>query len=248
MGRIDGLCFLGFFVFLFLFSSCSSIYMPNVPATPMFRDQGEGYLSAHINTKGNISASAGVAVTDHIAIIANGATVNNGVYSNEHFNQKLGEAAIGYFTKIGKNKAQVLEFFAGYGIGKTREIDQRATVIGFEPVDTRIMDFNKFFVQANFSSTSKKKFKLFGVKRELNYGTAIRLSRIGMTDFTINGLATPKEENVFIEPLFFTRMEIFKGFQLQYTTGFNIGLIKNDYLKAGNSVFTLGVVYNFGKK
>lgn len=43
------------------FSSCSSIYMPNVPATPMFKERGEVYVAAHSNIKGNISGNAGVA-------------------------------------------------------------------------------------------------------------------------------------------------------------------------------------------
>lgn len=224
------------------------MYMPNVPATPMFKEQGEGYLAAHVNTKGNISGSAGVAVGEHVAILGNGSIVDYGKKSNDHFKQWVAEGAIGYFTKMGKEKRQVLEIYGGYGVGNTEEIDQRASVVGFEPVETRIMDFDKIFVQVNYSSTRKRKINLFGDKRELNYGTAIRLSRIGMTDFSIDGIDAPKEENFLIEPVFFTRMELMKGFQVQYTTGFNIGLVSNEYLKAGNSVFTLGVAYNFGKK
>ncbi|MBE8720435.1 hypothetical protein [Sphingobacterium pedocola] len=233
---------------LFLLTGCSSMYMPNVPATPMFRNQGEGYITGHVNTKGNISGSFGVAATNHVAVIANGSYVKNGIKSNEEFAQKLVEGGIGYFAKMGKNKRQVLEFYGGYGIGHTLNIDKRASTTGFEAVETREMDFDKIFVQVNYSSTKKRKLNLFGNKNELNYGTAIRLSRVGMTNFTIDGIDAQKEENLFIEPVFFTRLELFKGFQLQYTTGFNIGIIDNEYLKAGNSIFTLGVSYNFGRK
>lgn len=235
-------------IIVLIMNSCSSIYMPNVPATPMFKNQGEGYLAAHVNLKGNVSGSAGIAVTDHVAVIANASTVNNGQNSNEYFKQWLTEGALGYYTKLGKYKLQVFEAYAGYGIGNSKELDQRATVIGFEPVESRIMNFNKIFVQVNYSSTRRKKIKLFGEKRTLNYGTAIRLSRLAMTDFTINAIQQQKEENLFIEPVFFTRMQLVKGLQLQYTTGFNVGLLNNDYLKAGNAVFTLGVTYNFGNK
>lgn len=231
-----------------LLVGCSSIYMPNVPATPMFRNQGEGYVAAHINTKANISGSAGVAVSNHIAVIANGSYVKHGVQSNEQLEQKLMEGALGYFTKMGKDKRQVLEFYAGYGQGSTVEMDKRASTTGFDAVETRDMTFDKIFAQVNYSSTRKRKLNVFGSKRELNYGTAIRLSRVGMTDFTIDGVQVQKEENFLIEPVFFTRMELAKGFQLQYTTGFNVGLVQNSYLKAGNSVFTLGVSYNFGKR
>lgn len=232
----------------FIFMGCSSMYMPNVPATPMFRGQGEGYVSGHANLKGNISGTAAVAITDHVALIGNASTVNTGVNSNTHFRQWLAEGAVGYFTQVGKSKRQVLEVYGGYGIGNSRENDQRASIRDYDIVESRKMDIDKIFLQVNYSSTTKQKLNLFGRKRELNYGTAIRASRIGMTDFWINGDESAKEENIFIEPVFFTRMELTKGLQLQYTTGFNIGFVNNSYLKAGNSIFTLGIVYNFGKE
>ncbi|TDS11844.1 hypothetical protein [Sphingobacterium paludis] len=227
--------------------ACSSIYMPNVPATPMFREQGEVYLAAHSNIKGNISGNAGVAVGKHVAVIANGSYIDSGgESSNELFRQQSVEGAIGYFTKIGKEKRQVFEVYGGYGVGSSTEVDRRATTTGMQPVETRDMDFDKIFVQVNYSSTRKQKLNLFGKKRELNYGTAIRASRVGMRSFTINNVDSPKEEAFFIEPLFFTRLELHKGLQLQYTNGFNFNVVDNDYLKAGNAVFTLGVTYNFG--
>lgn len=240
-----------FIVFLIsgsiIIQSCSSIYMPNVPATPMFRNKGEGYVAAHANIKGNVSATAGVAVTEHVAVLASGSIIDN-QRSNPRFSQKLGEAALGYYTTMGKQKRQVLEFYAGYGLGKTIDADVRASTTGYDVVESRNLDFDKIFVQVNYSSTRKNKLNLFGGKKELNYGTAIRVSRVQMKDFTVNGLETQKEENLFIEPVFFTRLELNKGFQLQYTSGFNIGVADNAYLKAGNSVFTLGLTYNFGRK
>ncbi|WP_234991200.1 hypothetical protein [Sphingobacterium psychroaquaticum] len=224
--------------------------MPNVPATPMFKERGEVYVAAHSNIKGNISGNAGVAFAKNLAFIANGSFIENGnsIHSNDLFKQQLVEGGIGYFTKVGKNKRQVLEVYAGYGIGKSHDEDRRASMTGMEPVDVRKMDFDKIFLQVNYSSTKKDKLNLFGKKRALSYGTAIRVSRIAMTDFTINDITATKEEALFIEPLFFTRMELNKSFQLQYTNGFNINVMSNEYLKAGNAVFTLGVLYGFGGK
>jgi hypothetical protein len=228
-------------------ASCSSIYMPNVPSTPMFKNSGEVYVGGHFNAKGNISANLGVAISDNIAIIANGSTVNTGANSNNYFRQWLTEGGIGYFTTMGKDKRQVFEMYAGYGVGNTKDFKQRASIYGYELVESREINFDKIFLQVNYSSTRKKKINIFGDKKELNYGTAIRLSRIGMKDFLLDDVVTPKEENYFIEPLFFTRMQLVNGLQVQYTNGFNIGLNSNEYLKAGNSVFTLGLVYTFGK-
>ena len=245
MIRIKGIILI--LITVSIVSSCGSMYMPNVPATPMFKEQGEGYLAAHVNTKGNVSGTAGIAVSNNIAILANGSTVNHGLNSNDYFKQWSAEGAIGYFTKTGKTKKQILEVYGGYGVGNTKDFDQRASVNGYEISEAREMDFDKIFIQLNYSSTKNKKINLFGDKRQLNYGTVVRLSRVGMTDFTIDGIQAGKEENYLIEPLFFTRLELSKGLQLQYTNGFNIGLVKNEYLKAGNSVFTLGLVYNFWK-
>jgi len=230
---------------LLTFTRCSSVYMPNVPATPMFKQQGEGYVAAHANLKGNLSGTAGIAVTEHIAILGNGSFVDYGRNSSHHFKQWSTEGALGYFTTIGPGKRQVLELYAGYGVGHTEDIDLRSSTVGYEPVESRVLDFDKIFVQVNYSATRKQKLRLFGRNRVLNYGTAVRLSRVGMKNFSINEITADKENNFYVEPLFFTRMELFKGFQLQYTNGFNIGMVSNTYLKAGNAVFTLGLVYNF---
>jgi hypothetical protein len=74
------------------------------------------------------------------------------------------------------------------------------------------------------------------------------MSRVKMDRFELNGVSSQLEENLYIEPIFFTRLELNKGFQIQYTNGWNIGLMDNQYLKPGNAVFTLGLTYNFGRK
>jgi hypothetical protein len=67
-----------------------------------------------------------------------------------------------------------------------------------------------------------------------------------MTDFMRNNIAQPLEDNIFIEPVFFTRLKLNQNIQLQYTSGSNFGLKNRDFLTAGNSVFTLGIVVNVG--
>ncbi|MCC2598146.1 hypothetical protein [Sphingobacterium sp. FBM7-1] len=216
----------------------------------MFQGKGEMHVAAHSNVKGNLSGNIGLAVGNHIAVIANGSYIKQQEDNNrsELFNQHLLEGGLGYFTKVGKEKRQILEIYAGYGIGSSTQVDRRASTTGMMPVETRVMDFDKIFVQINYSSRRKRKLNLFGKPRILNYGTAIRANRVAMRDFTINDVARPMEEALFIEPLFYTRMELNKGLQIQYTNGFNINVVNNNYLKAGNAVFTLGLTYNFGGK
>lgn len=240
--------YLSFFaVIVFLLSSCSSIYMPNVPATPMLSKAGEAHVAGHVSLKGNISGTAALALTDNIAIIANGSTIHSGEFSNNFYRQWLVEGGAGYFTKIGKAKQQILEIYAGYGLGSSRDYSQRASIYGYEVVEAKKMDFDKYFIQLNYSSKRKKKINLFGDKKQLDYGTAIRLSTVGMRGFSIDGIGMSYERNIFVEPVFFTRLQLVEGLQLQYSTGFNIGLMNNNYMKAGNSIFTLGLVYNFWK-
>ena len=88
--------------------------------------------------------------------------------------------------------------------------------------------------------------RLFGKNFPLNYGTAIRGSYLNMKSFRLNDVNQPREDNIFIEPIFFTRMRLSDAVQLQYTTGSNFGLKNRKFLTAGNSVFSLGFVVNVG--
>ena len=61
-----------------------------------------------------------------------------------------------------------------------------------------------------------------------------------------NDILQENEDNVFFEPVFFTRLKVNEAVQLQYTSGSNIGLKNRKFLTAGSSVFTFGVVINVG--
>ncbi|RYE36103.1 MAG: hypothetical protein EOP48_29850 [Sphingobacteriales bacterium] len=74
------------------------------------------------------------------------------------------------------------------------------------------------------------------------------MSYVTMDDYEMTGVVPIKEDNIFLEPIFFTRMRLNENLQMQYTSGSNIGLKNRKYLTAGNSVFTLGLIYNIGGK
>ncbi|MGF1925565.1 MAG: hypothetical protein ACQUHE_15420, partial [Bacteroidia bacterium] len=59
------------------FTSCSSIYIPSVPNTPMLTTQGEIAAGAHMSLRGNFNFNSAYAVSDHFAVLANGASMNN---------------------------------------------------------------------------------------------------------------------------------------------------------------------------
>ncbi|WP_353136909.1 hypothetical protein [Pseudopedobacter sp.] len=236
-----------FFLTLLFFSSCSTVYMPNVPVVPMFTEQGQFHAGGHVNIRGNINGNVAYSFSDHVAGFANASTLStNG--SRKDVSQQLWEIGIGYFDVFGADKKRVFEVYGGFGRGNTEKTYKDLTYDG--PVVNELIDvtFNKVFVQVNYSSKKQKSLRLFGEKYPLNYGTVLRLSHVSMTDFKLNGAPRSLEDNILIEPLFFTRMELSRNFQIQYTNGMNIGLIQRDYMKAGNTVFTLGVVYNIGMK
>jgi hypothetical protein len=247
---------LGFSIIL-VFSSCSSIYMPNVPNTPMLASKGEFHGGGHLSLKGNLSLNSAYAISDHIGIMANGSIISS-ERKKKDFKQNLLEGAIGYFDTFGPNNDRIFEVYGGYGIGNTDKTYKSATYSGPVINEFQEVSYNKTFVQLNYSSKKKKDLKLFGDSFPLNYGTALRISYVNMSDFTLTKYNTVDmtkvvsnplmEDNIFIEPVFFTRMYLTDVIQIQYTTGSNFGLINRKYLTAGNSVFSLGLIVNLREK
>jgi hypothetical protein len=226
------------FLSLLLLSACSSLYMPNVPNTPMLSSAGELNASGHISLRGNVSLNSAYAVTDNFGVILNGAFINRDQRKKD-FSQTMLEIGGGYFTTFGPDNNRIFEIYGGLGRGKSERI------YNLEP-KRQEMNFSKGFIQVNYSSKKQNDLRLFGKKFPLNYGTAIRGSYLNMKKFKIDNVTKPFEDNIFIEPVFFTRMQISDAFQLQYTTGSNFGLKNREFLTAANSVFSLGFVLNVG--
>ncbi|WP_206684036.1 hypothetical protein [Pontibacter beigongshangensis] len=226
-------------------SGCVSTYMPNVPNVPMFTEKGELSAGGHITPKGNVTFNTAYAVTDHFAVQVNGSMLNTERRKRD-FRHNLIEAAGGYFTTFGPEANRVLEVYGGFGGGSSDRVDKKVNNAGEMVTDRFEASFSKYFVQVNFSSKRKKSLKLFSQEFPLNYGTTLRGSYINMSDFKRNGIAATPEDNIFIEPIFYTRLTLNPSVQLQYSSGTTIGLKNRDYLTAAYSVFSLGVVINVG--
>lgn len=228
-------------------ASCSSVYMPNVPNTPMLSKQGEFSGGGHISLKGNASINGAYAVTDHIGVLFSGSTMNS-ERKTKDFGHKLIEIGGGYYDTFGPDNNRIIEIYGGVGKGWSditfRDFKDDVLVSS----ELQEVDYRKAFLQVNYSSKKKNNLHLFGKDFPINYGTALRISHVKMDRFFLNGVVQPKEDNIFFEPIFFTRMALSKTFQLQYTTSSNIGLKSRKYMSAGNSIFTIGVVVNVGGK
>lgn len=225
--------------------SCSSVYMPNVPNTPMLSAKGEFSGGAHISLKGNGNFNGAYAVADHIGVILGAAYMKN-ERTRKDFDHKLIEIGAGYFNTFGPDKTRVLEIYAGFGTGKSNGVFRDYDDGNLISTEVQNVNFSKSFLQVNFSSKKNRNFHLFGNNYPINYGTALRISHLTMDTFLLNGIGQPKEDNIFLEPIFFTRMRLSDAVQLQYTSSSNIGLKNRKYMTAGNSIFSVGAVINVG--
>lgn len=228
-------------------SGCSSIYMPAVPNTPMLTTKGEIAAAGHISLKGDLNVNTAYAFTDHLA-----ATVNFGSLNSERKRRDLHhtyfEIGAGYFKNYGPNDNRILEFYAGMGSASSKRIFRKYDDGNLISTETYEADYTKMFLQANYSSKKIDKVRLLGIDFGLNYGTVWRLSIASTNNFRLNNVPHVNEDNIFIEPVFFTRMVLSDEFQLQYTTGSNFGLKSRKFLNAGYSVFSVGAVMNIGRK
>ncbi len=232
---------------LVFLTSCSSIYMPSVPNTPMLTTQGEIAAGAHISLKGNFNFNSAYAISNHFAVLANGASMSN-ERDKKDIKHKAIEFGAGYFDTFGPDNNRILEIYGGFGSGKSerlfRDFNNDDLLIG---TDLQKSKYDKKFIQVNYSSKKKDNLRLFGTNFGLNFGTALRMSFVKTNDFSRNGVLQPNEDNIFIEPVFFTRMILSEQVQLQYTSGSNFGLKNRKFLNAGNSVFSVGAVINLGR-
>ncbi|GEO06692.1 hypothetical protein AAE02nite_43560 [Adhaeribacter aerolatus] len=228
-----------------LASGCTSVYMPNVPNVPMFTQKGELSAGAHTTLKGNITFNTAYAVTDHFAVVLNGSMLSS-ERKKQDFRHNLLEGGAGYFTSFGPEQNRVFEVYTGFGKGSSDRLEKNKSAEGVMDYDRLEGSFNKYFLQVNYSSKRKKAWHLFNRDFHLNYGTALRASYLSMTEHTLNNLAKPLEDNIFLEPIFYTRVTINPAVQLQYTTGSNFGLRNRKTLTAAYSVFSLGFVINVG--
>lgn len=237
------------FITVVFLSSCSSVYMPNVPNTPMLTQQGEFSGGFHISPRLNASINGAYAVSNHIGVLFSGSYMNRDKQTKD-YRHKLMEVGGGWFDTFGPDNNRIIEIYAGIGTGRTdrtfREYDENDVLL---KTDVEEITYSKTFLQVNYSSKKNNNLRLFGNNYPLNYGTALRISNVDMKTFMRNSMGQEREGNIFLEPIFFTRMRLSETVQLQYTTSGTFGLNSRKYMSAGNSIFTIGAVINLnGRK
>ncbi len=140
-----------------LFSSCATVYRPNMTATPLFTEAGQVNLEAAYSRDG-INASAAMAVAPSIAVMTNGqftlGTKRIVAFDQNPTNGNYGEVALGYFKKV--SDVFIFETYTGMGIGK---LSDEATIGNSHPLREEFK-YNRFFLQPNIGFRINKNFDL----------------------------------------------------------------------------------------
>ncbi|WP_426061014.1 hypothetical protein [Hymenobacter sp. B1770] len=228
--------------FLTGLTSCASLYFPPPPHAPLLTHQGEAYGSISTNLQNNFALQGAYAVTDHLGVAGTFSSLNRD-RTRKTENLGFGELSVGYFTRLPDKR--VLEVYVGAGGGSTQRVERDA-----EKVTSRTLDgsLSKIFTQVNYARKKSDNLRLFKRDFPLTYGAALRMSYMQLNNFRIDGQVAPGENNVFFEPITFTRTQIAGPVQLQIMSGQIFGFRNNKFLKAANSVFQIGIVVNLDPK
>ncbi|WP_324672077.1 hypothetical protein [Hymenobacter sp. GOD-10R] len=227
-------------LFVPFLASCSSLYFPPPPQVPLLTQKGEFSGGIHTNLDNNVSLQGAYAVGEHLGVMGSASFLHTDK-KKRAVDHDFGEVGLGYYTRLSDRR--VLEVYGGLGGGHSKRVERDA-----EKVTTRTLEsgLTKYFVQVNYSSKDNSNVHVFGRDFPITYGTAMRLSYLQLENFKLDNVATVGEENVFIEPITYTRVQLVGPVQLQLISGSNFGLRQRKFLKAANSVFNFGVVVNIG--
>ncbi len=223
-----------------LLGSCSSLYFPPPPQVPLLTQKGEWSGNIHTNFSQNTSIQGAYAATNHLGVMGSVSFLHSDKKKRAE-DHDFGEVGIGYYTRI--RDTRVLELYGGYGFGNTRRIERTPS----EGI-TRTLegDLTKYFVQANYTSKERKTYHVLGRDWPVSYGTALRMSYVQLDNFRLDNAAHAPEDNVFLEPITYTRVQLVGPVQFQVISGSNFGLRHRKYLKAANAVFQFGLIVNLG--
>ncbi len=218
----------GLVLLMVLFASCSPEYIPNMVNSPMFSNAGEFQATVATGTS-NFDAQAGYAITDHIAVIANGSYADQTNDTTDEFHKHLiVEGGLGYYQKI--NSAARMEVFGGYGVGKIETLEDYG--MGLDPVDVQ---FNRIFLQP-----------AIGASTDFFDGSfAARFAMVQMVPE--NAQTISKSWNAFIEPVITAKM----GYKyvkavIQFGYSFPTNEERIDY-NHQRLILNFGLTFNIGR-
>lgn len=215
---------------LAVMTSCSPEYIPNMVNSPVFSNKGEFQATVATGTS-NFDGQAGYAITDNIAIIANGSFADQTNDTTDEFHKHLiFEGGLGYYRKISSSAR--IEAFGGYGTGKIQTLEDN-DVFGLDVVD---VNYNRIFLQP-------------GIGAVTDFFDGSFATRISMVQMKPENSQTLKSSwNTFIEPVVTTKMG-YKYVKFVFQIGYSFPLDgdKVDY-DHQRLILNFGLNFNIGRK
>jgi hypothetical protein len=194
---------------VFILSSCSPVYVPNVRNAALFRGAGEVQVSGHAGN--GVDLQSAVSVTDHIGVMANYEFVNrNSESEDSYIKHKFWEGAIGYYENSEK---MCYEIFGGYGRGEGTNYNNYDDLF-IAPTDVLATGkYQRFFIQPSIGSN----------RRIFNWILSMRMSYVDFEEFVYDGRrATFNDPAIFVEPAFTGRINFGQSpIYTQFQTGFS---------------------------
>ena len=218
------------FFIMVLMSSCSPEYIPNMVNSPVFSNKGEFQATVATGTS-NFDGQAGYAITDNIAIIANGSFADKTNDSTDEFHKHvILEGGVGYYRKISSTAR--IEAFGGYGAGKIQTLEDNG-IFGLDVVD---VNYNRIFIQPGIGA----------VTDFFDGSFATRISMVQMNP--VNSQTLKSSWNTFIEPVITTKMGYrYVKFVFQFGYSFPLDGDKLDY-DHQHLLINFGLNLNIGRK
>ena len=213
-----------------IFNSCAPAYIPNAVNMPLISNKGEVQLAIHAGVCG-FDPQVTVAVSDHIAIMANGSFQNEESDTSDNYHKHyFGEIGVGYYTTI-QNLAR-FEVYGGYGYGK---VQIRNNGLFNSSVVSDVL-YHRIFLQPTFGFTSA----FF----DMGFAPRIVLIRMMPKQFTYKTITKP-----FIEPVGTIKLG-YKYFFIITQLGFSFPLFNTDnqeWFDYNPFIFSIGIQFKFGK-
>ena len=173
-------------IFTFIFSSCRSVYIPNMINTPLLTQKGEFKATGSFGYNGYNSQLA-YALTNSIGIITNGSYNKAKFFGTENDYREfyLYDIGAGYYNKL-YNKNSYYEIYMGGGQGRANIYEYSlSSLIRSSGSYSRVFGQGGIGVEDRF----------------VGGGFALRVSVVNMKLLDPNNLVTGRYTNLYIDPV-----------------------------------------------
>lgn len=232
-----------FVIIAVVFTSCKTMYRPNLVQAPVFKEKNNLQTDVLIGSNGG-NAQIGYSVSENWAIVADGVydvskttfmdTLYNMKDENSNYANYSGEIGFGYYKWLGKDSTYCFSLYGGGGYGFTK-------------------GYSDIWYMPDFTSYRSNYYKIFwqpGIAISKQYIDIIFVPRFRLLSYT--KLADGKGVNyntgvdAFIEPTVAFKVGG-DQFKLHFQLGTSLPFQSQQYYTAGKLLFSVGFHLNIKK-